>query len=32
MFSMINKHEEFFDYLVTNAEFFYKGAVLTKEV
>lgn len=32
MFSLVNKHEEFFDYLVTNAEYFHKGALLAREV
>lgn len=32
MFSISNKHEEFFDYLMDNAENFYRGAVITKEV
>jgi len=32
MFSLVNKHEEFFDFLVTNAECFHKGALLVKEV
>lgn len=32
MFSLVNKHEEFFDYLVTNAEHFHKGAVMIKEL
>lgn len=32
MFSLVNKHEEFFDYLVTNAEYFHKGALIAREV
>lgn len=32
MFSLVNKHEEFFDYLVTNAEYFHKGTVMVREV
>ena len=32
MFSLVNKHEEFFDFLVTNAEYFHKGALMVKEV
>ncbi len=32
MFSLVNKHEEFFDFLVTNAEFFRKGTLMAKEV
>lgn len=32
MFSLVNKHEEFFDYLVTNAEYFHKGTVMAREV
>lgn len=32
MFSLVNKHEEFFDYLVTNAEYFHKGTLLAREV
>lgn len=32
MFSLVNKHEEFFDFLVTNAEYFHKGTVMAKEV
>ncbi len=32
MFSLVNKHEEFFDYLVTNAEYFHKGAQMAREV
>ena len=32
MFSLVNKHEEFFDFLVTNAEHFHKGALMVKEV
>lgn len=32
MFKLVNKHEEFFDYLVSNAETFHRGAVMAKEV
>lgn len=32
MFSLVNKHEEFFDYLVTNAEYFHKGTLMAREV
>lgn len=32
MFSLVNKHEEFFDFLVSNAQNFYKGALLCREV
>lgn len=32
MFSLVNEHEEFFDYLVTNAEYFHKGTVMAREV
>lgn len=32
MFSLVNKHEEFFDFLVTNAEYFHKGTVLARDV
>ncbi len=32
MFRMINKHEEFFDYLVTNAENFRTAAVMARNV
>lgn len=32
MFSLVNKHEEFFDYLVMNAEYFHKGTVMAREV
>lgn len=32
MFSLVNKHEEFFDYLVTNAEHFHSGAIMVREV
>lgn len=32
MFSISNKHEEFFDYLMHNAENFHRGAVIAKEV
>lgn len=32
MFSLVNKHEEFFDYLVTNAEYFHKGTLMVREV
>ena len=32
MFSLVNKHEEFFDFLVTNAEYFHKGALMAREV
>lgn len=32
MFSISNKHEEFFDYLMDNAENFHRGAVIAKEV
>ena len=28
MFNISNKHEEFFDYLISNAEIFHKGALL----
>ena len=31
MFSLVNKHEEFFDFLVTNAEYFHKGALMARE-
>ena len=30
MFNISNKHEEFFDYLIHNAEIFHKGAVLAQ--
>lgn len=32
MFSLVNKHEEFFDFLVTNAEYFHNGTVMAREV
>ena len=32
MFSLVNKHTEFFDFLVTNAEYFHKGALMAREV
>lgn len=32
MFSISNKHEEFFDYLVANAQNFHRGAVIANEV
>lgn len=32
MFSISNKHEEFFDYLIENAEKFRRGAVIANEV
>ncbi|MGN0955749.1 DUF47 domain-containing protein [Megasphaera sp.] len=32
MFSISNKHEEFFDYLMTNAENFHRGALIAHEV
>ena len=32
MFSLVNKHEEFFDFLVTNAEHFHRGTLMVKEV
>lgn len=32
MFSISNKHEEFFDYLMNNAENFHRGTVIAKEV
>ena len=32
MFSLVNKHEEFFDFLVTNGEYFNKGTLMVKEV
>ena len=32
MFSLVNKHEEFFDFLVTNAEYFHKGTLMAREV
>ena len=32
MFSISNKHEEFFDYLMTNAENFQRGAIIAHEV
>ncbi|MFR6110824.1 MAG: hypothetical protein ACLUIQ_05045 [Dialister invisus] len=32
MFSLVNKHEEFFDFLVTNGEYFHKGTLMVKEV
>lgn len=31
MFSISNKHEEFFDYLMENAENFYRGALIAQE-
>ncbi|WP_302609279.1 DUF47 domain-containing protein [uncultured Mitsuokella sp.] len=31
MFSISNKHEEFFDYLMENAENFYSGALIAQE-
>ena len=30
MFNISNKHEEFFDYLINNAEIFHKGALLAQ--
>ena len=27
MFSLVNKHEEFFDFLVTNGEYFHKVTI-----
>ena len=30
MFNISNKHEEFFDYLIGNAEIFHKGALLAQ--
>ena len=30
MFSLVNKHEEFFDFLVTNAEYFHNGTLMAK--
>lgn len=32
MFSLVNKHTEFFDFLVTNAEYFHKGALMARDV
>ena len=32
MFSISNKHEKFFDYLMNNAKNFHRGAVIAKEV
>ena len=32
MFSISNKHEEFFDYLIENAENFHRGTLIAKEV
>ena len=32
MFSMVNQHEDFFDYLVSNARNFHKSVLLAKEV
>lgn len=32
MFSLVNKHEEFFDFLVTNSEYFHKGTLMAREV
>ena len=32
MFNISNKHEEFFDYLMTNAENFHRGAIIAHEV
>lgn len=32
MFSLTNKHEEFFDFLVSNAQNFYKSTLLAREV
>ena len=32
MFSISNKHEEFFDYLVENAENFHRGTLIAKDV
>lgn len=31
MFSISNKHEELFDYLVSNAEIFHAGAVIARK-
>ena len=30
--AFFNKHEEFFDFLVTNAEYFHKGTLMAREV
>lgn len=32
MFSLVNKHEEYFDFLVTNSEYFRKGTQMVKAV
>ncbi len=32
MFSLVNKHEEFFDFLVKNSDYFYKCTLMVKEV
>ena len=32
MFSISNKHEEFFDYLIENAENFHRGTLIAKDV
>lgn len=32
MFSLVNKHEEYFDFLVTNSEYFKKGTQMVKAV
>lgn len=32
MFSISNKHEEFFDYLMENAENFHRGTIVAKEI
>ena len=32
MFSLVNKHEEFFDFLVTNSKYFHKGTLMAREV
>lgn len=32
MFSLVNKHEEYFDFLVTNSEYFKKGTQMVKVV
>lgn len=32
MFSLVNKHEEYFDFLVTNSEHFKKGTQMVKEI
>ena len=31
MFSISNKHEEFFDYLIENAENFHRGTLIAKD-